>query len=144
MSILLDHKEKYMQMSYLLSTLFTPLVHVVYSCLDAPKETLCIQNDLSNSVSIFPGHSWLSSFAMLVFAPWKRSLGLTSAFFMTHLIFQCYITVFSISAPSGLCTVYLPVSSVINSEHACKKLCWWARRQKQPAYLTTVSFYVIK
>lgn len=59
----------------------------------------------------------------------KKSFGLSSAFFMTHLIFQCCILIMSISAPSGLSTVCLPISSVSSSEHICEKLYWWPRRE---------------
>ena len=99
---LLDDNEQYIQIPYLLSTLFTFLVHVPCSCLHVQLR------QRSRSVSVFPRHLFPSSFTVLAFSPWRKSFGLSSAFFITHFIFQCYTTIISISVPSGLSTVCLP------------------------------------
>lgn len=59
----------------------------------------------SYSVPIFEGIPCLLLSQYLPPHP-EKSFGWNSGFFITHLIFQCYITIISISAPSGLSTVF--------------------------------------
>lgn len=108
-----------------LCSLFLFVSLFMFTCWTAPPPY--IQNDHSNSVSIFPRHSLLSSFTIITLSPSKKVLVWVLLF--SGLIFQCCITIISISVPSGLSTVYLPISPVSSSEHVCEKLYWRVRRE---------------
>lgn len=96
------------------------------TCLAIPKKSLNIQNDCSNSVSIFSKCSFHHNCPLTL----KKRISVWILLFF-WLIFQCYITIIPISVPSGFSTVYLSISSVSSNEHVCDKLNWWARRGKE-------------
>lgn len=69
------------------------------------------QNDYAISVSTFPRYSLLFFFfTVLALSPF---LHLISAFFMIHFIFQCNVTIISISAPSGFSKVCIPLHQTV-------------------------------